>query len=322
MPFQPINFATIEPQGNPGIRDFVENLATGYKAGQLPFELQRQKQKEEIANAMSDLLFKEEPQRFKQQMSGESLGNALKQLQIQSAAMDVDPNKKVAYIKALMQGLQNLGGAGAGSAAPGAAPNGTDTSGAAGGAPGASPGYDISNQLVRKYLGLPAQTPEEQNANALKLFKAKQELKASEQPTVAFTTQNQKIIQAIDNTVPMIQELKEAEVPGQFISKYTHPNDQAAYEAKLGAITDSLVGALKLPSTNESLALVTKMVGMRPFESKAAYQKRLDNLVSDLMKRRQKSVNTLKGAGVSNAGAAPSGTSSGRVFNLQTGAFE
>ena len=52
MAFNPINFANIAPQGNPFFRDLIENLATGYQAGQLPAQLERQRQKEEIANAL------------------------------------------------------------------------------------------------------------------------------------------------------------------------------------------------------------------------------------------------------------------------------
>ena len=36
MPFQPINFANIAPQGNPFIRDLVESLVSGYAASQVP----------------------------------------------------------------------------------------------------------------------------------------------------------------------------------------------------------------------------------------------------------------------------------------------
>ena len=56
MPFQPIDFARIDPQGNPFLRDFVQNLAAGYKAGQLPQQLERQGEQERLANAMQSLL--------------------------------------------------------------------------------------------------------------------------------------------------------------------------------------------------------------------------------------------------------------------------
>src|SRR5271155_5653065 len=80
MPFQAIDFANINPQGNPFFRDFVENLATGYKAGQLPQQLERQRQKEELANTMQKLLVEEQPQKFGEESQGRQLGNAFQTL--------------------------------------------------------------------------------------------------------------------------------------------------------------------------------------------------------------------------------------------------
>lgn len=80
MPFQPINFANIKPQGNPFFRDLVDNLATGYQAGQLPQQLERQRQKEELANAMQKLLVDEQPQKFGEESQGRQLQNAFQAL--------------------------------------------------------------------------------------------------------------------------------------------------------------------------------------------------------------------------------------------------
>jgi hypothetical protein len=80
MPFQPINFANIEPQGNPFFRDFVDNLASGYKAGQLPAQLARQKQKEELANKLQEYLVKEQPQKFDEESQGRQLKNTFQTL--------------------------------------------------------------------------------------------------------------------------------------------------------------------------------------------------------------------------------------------------
>jgi len=82
MPFQPVNYATIEPQGTPWVRDIVENLSTGYKAGQLPAELERQKQKEQLANAMQSLLVQQEPQKFGSEMKTAEVARALDQANI------------------------------------------------------------------------------------------------------------------------------------------------------------------------------------------------------------------------------------------------
>lgn len=47
MPFQPINFANIAPQGNEFLRDFTDTISKGYQAGQLPSKLDREKRKQE-----------------------------------------------------------------------------------------------------------------------------------------------------------------------------------------------------------------------------------------------------------------------------------
>lgn len=80
MPFQPINFANIEPQGNPGLRDFVANLAQGYKAGQLPSQLARHAEQEKLANAMKSLLLEEQPQKFGEESQQRQLKNAFQSL--------------------------------------------------------------------------------------------------------------------------------------------------------------------------------------------------------------------------------------------------
>jgi hypothetical protein len=83
MPFKPIDFANIQPQGNPFFRDLVENLAKGYQAGQLPAQMQRQKQKEELENALNKLHLEEEPTKFGEESQKRQLENALSKYKVQ-----------------------------------------------------------------------------------------------------------------------------------------------------------------------------------------------------------------------------------------------
>lgn len=80
MPFHPIDFASIEPQGNPFFKDLITNLATGYKAGQLPAQLERQRQKEELANQYQKYLVEEQPQKFSEESQGRQLKNAFQSI--------------------------------------------------------------------------------------------------------------------------------------------------------------------------------------------------------------------------------------------------
>lgn len=114
-------------------------------------------------------------------------------------------------------------------------------------------------------------------------------------PTKAFTTQNQSQIQAIDNVIPKIKELSISKtIPGQFTGKYFQPSNQATYEAQTASVTDTLIGALGLPKTNESIELVNKMIVEKPYENRANYQKRINKLIDDLQDRRKRAVTALE----------------------------
>ena len=123
-------------------------------------------------------------------------------------------------------------------------------------------------------------------------------------PTTASVTSNQKVIQAIDNAVPMIDELiNDKNIPGQLVGKYMHPDEQALYKGRTATLTDSLVGALGLPKTNESINLIEKITSATPFESEASYKKRLQGLKKDLMDRRNRGAKSLnQGINLSSGG--------------------
>ena len=303
MPFQPINFANIAPQGNPFFRDLVDNLASGYKAGQMPAQMARQRQKEEIANSLQKLLLEEEPQRFKSALGATGLSNALKKLQMEKIGMELDPAKKAAYI----QGLANAFGQG-----------GTGEGGAGEGGTGLGGAGDLRTQLIRKALGLSGQTPQEKFNQELELYKQKQTLKAGngEIPTTATITANQKTAQAIDNVMPLLSQLKKLNEPGQFIGKYLHPDEQAMYKTQSGLIIDSLMGAFKLPALQDSFATIKEIGSRFPRESHKNYIKRIELLENDLKEKRK---NLSFGSG----NKSGSSSSAGRLkFNPATGGFE
>ena len=107
MPFQPINFASIEPQGNPGLRDFISNLAQGYKVGQLPFQLARQSDQERIANAMNRLLLEEQPQKFGEESQKRQLHNAFQTLLNQEQPQKFDEESQKRQLHNAFQSLLN-----------------------------------------------------------------------------------------------------------------------------------------------------------------------------------------------------------------------
>lgn len=55
MPFQPINFASIAPQGSPALRGLVESLGQGMQLGRLPQKLAQEAKAKEFANAIAEI---------------------------------------------------------------------------------------------------------------------------------------------------------------------------------------------------------------------------------------------------------------------------
>lgn len=76
MPFQPINFASIAPLGNPAMRDLIPTIIQGLQAGAMPAQLRRAAQTQQLANAMSQLKLQQEPQDFAANMKSKDLANA------------------------------------------------------------------------------------------------------------------------------------------------------------------------------------------------------------------------------------------------------
>lgn len=257
MPFQPFNYANIPV--NEG-RDLVGSLIEGYKAGKLPQQYKRQAEAEELANAIAKMKFEQMPEE-------QRIAIALKEAQTQKLQV---ANEKE---KMLQQYLQQIG--------------------MGGGQLGDS---EIAQLYYRKMLGLPEETPTERENREFESFKKKERFKTDEAEnlTTRSRTMNQSIVQAIENTLPLIGELKEFSEPNQLIGKYMNPNDQANYEARVATITDALVSALNLPKTNESINLVSKIVTRRPLESHKSYNNRLDELVKDLGRRREKAKSYLR----------------------------
>lgn len=266
MPFQPINFAGI-PVQRTEYPDLARKFMEAFQLGQVPAAMKRKAEEEELGNQFKRLQIDQ-----LENPKVDELGNSLKEQQIQKLRLENDPELKAKYAKQLMQTL-NEGGLG-------------NTG-------------DLGNALYRKLLGLPEETAaEKRKADKqadLDLFREKEKTKGeTENLTTRARTVNQGIIQSIDNTLPLIQELKVFKEPNQLIGKHLNPNAQAQYEAQSATITDSLVGALNLPKTNESIHLVNKIVQRRPLESHDAYVKRLGELEKDLNRRRDKASDALK----------------------------
>lgn len=144
---------------------------------------------------------------------------------------------------------------------------------------------------------------------AFKVLTEKPKEDLTEKPTRTVITQNQQISQAVDNVVPQIKELMQEDIPIQSpniwgLKKTTSllsPEKQARYESKVAGITDTLVAALALPKTNESIHLVGQMIRKQFGESDEAYFKRLDEVVHDLERRKENALKVTSAVGEKSA---------------------
>lgn len=286
MPFQPIDFANIEPQGSPWMRDFVKNLSAGYEAGQMPAKMERQKQQEELANALAKFNYEKAPEKFKAEMTRDNLLNSLTSLQIQNAREDRDPAFKVRTTKAYIDALKGSG---------------------------VNVTPDMELGYYRKSLGLDEQSPTEKMSQTLALERAKNLMKNKDDLTTTTKTANQTIIRGVDATLPTLSKLikiqTDREVPGQIFGHLVKRDRQTTYNSMISLITDSLVSAYGLPKTNESLHLVSQMVARQWGESDKNYDERLKNLTEELKARKIQAQNDI-------------GRPTGQTLNLATGAYE
>lgn len=163
------------------------------------------------------------------------------------------------------------------------------------------PGTQSDNRQQRAAILASAGYTEE----AFKVLTEKPTEDAANKPTKAVLTQNQQISQAVDNVLPQIDSLLEEDVPVQSpnvfglrkATSFISPEKQARYESKVASITDTLVAALALPKTNESLHLVGQMVRKQFGESDDAYHRRLEELKNDLESRKENALKVTSAVG-------------------------
>ena len=263
MPFQPINFANISPQHS-ALADVLGTYMKGYQESQIPKETAMKQEQQRIANetAKTNLQYLPGEKEMAKSLNAMRLkymgpqaeaNLALAKAQREKALRP--PQYKPSEVEQMITGLRNVGD---------------------------KYGYDsLDYKRAQDYI-----TNKTMRAGGAGAFDP-------QAPTKTFVTQNQKTIQAIDNTVPMLDKLKSFNEPGQLVGNYLHPNLQAKYESLTKGITDSMVSAFGLPKTNESIELVKAMVTKKPFETKKAYHSRLVELGNDLQSRRNMSADAL-----------------------------
>ena len=149
--------------------------------------------------------------------------------------------------------------------------------------------------LAKKLLGYDPlaqipQTPQEEQTDALNLFKQKEAIKADAKSggaaTDAVLTQNQQSVQGIDTVLPMLDELiNSKKIPGIMTFSL---GENATYKAKTSSMIDTLVAAQQLPKVQASIDLVEEQIRRKSGESVDNYKSRLKDLRKDLISRRKR----------------------------------
>lgn len=135
-----------------------------------------------------------------------------------------------------------------------------------------------------------AETPEQKRAAEFKYKQLESDLKSKQDLTSSTQTKNQGVIQAVDSVIPSIQKLRDLDLGFSNLN----PNKAIEANALRAGITETLMSALSLPSTNEGVKVVKDIVERKFGESAKHYNKRLDELGKDLIERRQRADTALK----------------------------
>jgi|WetSurMetagenome_2_1015567.scaffolds.fasta_scaffold56861_2 hypothetical protein len=292
MPFQPINFAGIEPQGNPLARDLITNLMTGYKLGQMPGQMRRQAEQEQAERSYREALAQEALQKLNKEkiIQNALFGNQLSPVQGQIPPRPVmsqqqnDMGKKgiiETLFPQIMQKVQQQ--------------NEQQPQSEQG---NLSLTPEQKEYLRRVWFGLPTQMPSEktqadideenrklQNEMKLERFKAglntKKEEKSGEELTPTMLTNQQEIVANITNLKPMLSDLislnKKGKVPYGGLEILS-----PEYTAKTSAIIDTLIKAYNYMGIKESIKKAENQIERKIGESDADYGKRLLDVQKEL----------------------------------------
>lgn len=89
MPFQPINFAGIAPQGSPGLRDLVSSLTEGMKMGRLPQQLEQKAKYNDFIN-----LIKGNEAKYAEPTSIANLAHLNSGTSVNNASLELNPFRR------------------------------------------------------------------------------------------------------------------------------------------------------------------------------------------------------------------------------------
>jgi hypothetical protein len=273
--FQSFNYAALQPQDN--TRNLLEALQQGLQTGYMPFQMRRQAESEDLANAFKRMQMQNEPEN--ERLQQDLLRGQIQQIQ------NPRPTEFEQKMKLLQQYLSGQNPLQNDVNEQPQNPLLNDLNKQT-----QNPNIDdkqtkyIQDAFIKNLLGLPAESPEEKYEREMKEYEAKKNIdqkyqKPSDDLTVGAKTQFQEQVKNIDLFLPMLQRISEIPIPKD-------PNEYSTYKSNIALATEKLMASNKLPRILEAMNMSKDVVKRGFFETAEHYQERIGNLIEDMWEQR------------------------------------
>jgi len=252
MPFQPINFAGIAPIGLPGVAGMPEQIAKGFELTQLPEKARAQI----FANQLAKLKADEEPERFRmaQALMGAQAGSA------QASAKE-----RMNKIRMLQEYL----------------------SGGSGGQGGGAGAGGLQDAMMRHYLGLPAETPQEKSEREIDVSRRKKEME-SQYLTAPARTEHEEVISRAPQFIRGLQQLIDAPSPADIHIPFTgiryRPATYKQHESLAQDLGETFARLRGYPKGQAGQEKAISQLERGTLETDDSYRKRLKKLFPEIAK--------------------------------------
>lgn len=156
-------------------------------------------------------------------------------------------------------------------------------------ASGLPSGNEVSGLMMREFLGLPIETPNEKLGRDMyahsqnKMFD-----KGLEQTmgTSANIAKNKNLIMGVNNTLPVIDQLSTMDIPNQVAGGKQSPDKQAKYMGLANSAVESLIAGLGLTASEATIDLAKQQLQRQSWETEGGYKERLKGVKKHLLENK------------------------------------
>lgn len=312
MAFQPINFSNIQGQGNPVMRDLVPNLMRSIQMGmqlrQIPEQMRRQAEQEQIANQMNQARLEEVKQaqqdaRDPSAKARRTLGEYVKMKSQQGPMSEQDMLgikmfKQANNIPDTPAEVQAKKDAAFKEWAQKEDYTNKNKQHDFVGRRASEEDAKIAAEDRRQAFELKKIEKQLQNNIALERFKSS--LKPNKEDSDGLSIESsvksgmQKNIATIDRLIPLISKLRDINTPLKGVSAL-NMKAKREYDSTLAEAAEAFMKAKDLPSTNESLKMVKEEIFAKRYgETNEDYKERIEGVINSLKDIRSYNVDSLK----------------------------